>query len=91
MKKYLTGIIAAVLAIVFSAFTLHSHDGSGLVQQTYTYNDYPNDTWINDATHYTLFTGTLNCVGSAHRCAVKANDDGTGHPVLSGAVIIKKN
>lgn len=91
MKKYFLGIIAIIMAITFSAFTVEKNKASTGTQENFTYNDYPDDTWINDPTHYTLFTGTLDCNGSAHRCAVSANDDGTGHPVLSGAVIFTKD
>lgn len=90
MKRYFLGIIAIIMAIAFSAFTIKKSQVSERAMQNYSYNDYPDDTFINDPTHYTLVS-TLNCVGTAHRCGVKANDDGTGHPVLSGATIFTKN
>ena len=90
MKKYLLGIIAIVMAITFSAFTVEKNETPERAMQNYSYNDYPNDANINDPTHYTQVV-TLSCIGSAHRCGVKANDDGTGHPVLGGAIILKRN
>jgi len=90
MKKYLLGIIAIFMAISLSAFTIVKHEVSGRAMQNYSYNDYPDDANINNPTHYTE-VATLFCSGSAHRCGVKANDDGTGHPVLSGAVILTRN
>jgi uncharacterized protein YxeA len=90
MKKYLLGIIAIFMAIAFSAFTIEKHEASGRAMQNYSYNDYPDDTNKNDPTHYTQ-VATLSCIGTAHRCGVIANDDGTGHPVLTGATILNKN
>jgi uncharacterized protein YxeA len=90
MKKYLLGIIAIVMAITFSAFTVEKNKAPERAMQNYSYNNYPDDTFINDPTHYTQVS-TLNCLGTAHRCGVKANDDGTGHPVLGGATIFTRN
>ncbi len=90
MKKYLTGIIAILMAVGFSAFTLQK-DKVSQSQKSFTYNNYPDDTWINQPSHYTLFNGTLNCQGGSQRCGVVADDDGTGHPKLSTAVIYTKN
>ncbi len=91
MKKYLFGIIAICMGLIFSAFTLQKNKIPGITTENFTYNDYPNDTWKNNAMHYTLISGPLNCLGTAHRCAVVANDDGTGHPILSGATILNRN
>jgi hypothetical protein len=80
------------LAIGFSAFTTQTKEKSLiLTNQNFTYNDYPDDTWVDNASHYTLISGSLSCSGTAHRCGVSAQNDGNDHPVLSGATIVTKN
>lgn len=91
MKKYVTGLIALLLAVISTGFTISGNRSSDANPKSFSYNDYPDDTWMDDPNHYTLITGSLNCSGGSFRCGVVADDDGTGHPVLSGAVIFKKN
>jgi hypothetical protein len=91
MKKYLLGIVAVLLAVGFSAFTQSEKKTSAPTNQNFTYNDYPDDTWVGDASHYTLISGSLSCSGTSHRCGVSAQNDGTDHPILSGATVFTKN
>ncbi|HEY8659441.1 MAG TPA: hypothetical protein VIL78_10410 [Hanamia sp.] len=85
MKKYL-GIFAVMLALAASAFTVN-HKNENFMGNSYTYNLYglpgqDDVAKINDPANYTFAgTGSLSCVGIAHRCGVEnATDDGFGHP-----------
>jgi hypothetical protein len=86
MKQYLLGAIALVTAITLNSFTLKpaSHPTGTKI---FEYNDYPNDFYQSNASHYTM-TGNdgqdpLPCDGSAHRCGVVAQDNGSGLPDLT--------
>lgn len=85
MKKLL-GIIAVVLAIATSAFTVN-HKSSQVIGNSYTYDLYGDpdqDLPINmdNPENYTFVsTSSLSCSGTSHRCGVEeATDDGFGKP-----------
>ena len=97
MKKYLLGIVAVMLAIGFSAFTEPQSKTKGnFTLKYFTYDDFPNDSWKDEPSHYTMTANggqTIpSCNGTEKRCAVRAEENGgTGDPVLSGAVILEKD
>jgi len=89
MKKYLLGIIAMVMAVTFSAFTSEKNNLSGGLMQNTSIIIIRMTLLKMTPTHYSQVS-TLNCTGTLHRCGVKANDDGTGHPVLSGQQFLQE-
>jgi len=86
MKQYLLGTIALVTAITLNSFTLKPATHP-TVTKNFEYNDYPNDFYQNVPSHYTMTgsngTDPLDCAGSAHRCGVVAQDNGSGLPDLT--------
>lgn len=85
MKK-LFGIIAVVLAIATSAFTVN-HKSIQVIGNSYTYDLYGDPAQddaenIKNPQNYTLVgTSPLSCSGSMHRCGVEnATDDGFSKP-----------
>ncbi|MBX2933899.1 MAG: hypothetical protein KF825_06615 [Ferruginibacter sp.] len=85
MKKYF-GFFVVLLAVATSAFTV-THKKAKLVGNSYSYDMYglpgqDDAANINNPANYTLVgTGSLGCIGSAHRCGVEdATDDGFNHP-----------
>lgn len=77
------GLIALVTAITLNSFTLRT-TVHPTASKNFIYSAYPDDSDINDPDAYMLTghggTDPLNCNGTLHRCAVVAEDDGTGHP-----------
>ncbi|MBV4357327.1 DUF6520 family protein [Pinibacter aurantiacus] len=81
MKQYLLGFVALVTAITLNSFTLRTENHRGTTN-IYKYLDYPNDAFINNSAHYQQVS-SITCPGGSHRCAVEAQDDGTGLPDLT--------
>ncbi|MBV4357328.1 hypothetical protein [Pinibacter aurantiacus] len=85
MKKYYLGAVALLTAITLNSFTIRtSHKG---ITKNFVYTAYPNDSQINNPAFYQM-TGNdgqdpWTCSGTLHRCAVIAQDDGTGSPDLT--------
>lgn len=96
MKKYL-GIIAVMLALTASAFTVN-HKNEKLAGNSYTYDLYgqpgqDNASNLSNPDNYT-FAGTdpLSCPsGMVHRCGVEnATDNGFGRPDFTKPYTIRK-
>ena len=92
MKKFLIPLLAVVLAVGASAYSVKPHL---LTQKNFTYNlvgqsgaDDPINT--SNPNNYSLTgnngTDPLFCSGTAHQCGVIADENGsTGKPVMSGS------
>ncbi len=97
MKKYSLSIIAVLLAVGLSAFSMKSKTiVKNSSQKYFIYTAYPSNTSadLNNPANYTPTTNDgqdqLVCSGTGKRCGVYATDDGSGEPVLSGATIFQR-
>ncbi len=96
MKKLL-GMIAVVLAIATSAFTVNQNTkqvtGNSYTYDLYGQPDQDLDTNMDNPANYTFVgTSSLTCPGlQIHRCGVEdATDDGFGNPDFTQNYKIKE-